>query len=292
MLFRIFAAMIVPLFLQSAPASAQPEQKPSMTKVADGVYHYFAMGYSSMVVVGRDAVLVTDTAFSKRAEDMKARIAGITPLPVRYVALSHEHFDHVGGTEVFKDAKVICHRACEEIFRNSPLVPMPKVDIAYSDSMTVDVGGKKVEIVHPAAGDGVATSVLWVPKDRVVFSTDMYKSREFVVSEFKEDTNFVGAKKILETMLSWNPVYSIGGHDPGNTLAALRENSEMMNKLHDAVLARFRKAMDEGGPLAALPLIFSLPNEMKMPEYGAWKGYDTAFPAYVRRMALSIFHGG
>ena len=93
-------------------------------------------------------------------------------------------------------------------------------------------------------------------------------------------------------MLSWNPVYSIGGHDLGNTLGALRENSEMMNKLHDAVLARFRKAMDEGGPAAAFPLIFSLPNEIKMPEYSGWKGYDAFFPAYVRRMALSIFHGG
>ena len=33
-------------------------------------------------------------------------------------------------------------------------------------------------------------------------------------------------------------------------------------------------------------------HELKLPEYADWKGYDRHLPAHVRRMILSIFHGG
>ena len=65
-----------------------------------------------------------------------------------------------------------------------------------------------------------------------------------------------------------------------------------MNKLYDVVLARFQKAFQEGGPSAAFPLLFSIEQQIRMEEYEGWENYEMNFPLYVRRMALSIFHGG
>ena len=67
---RNLAGMLLgAFFANSVSVSAQDA---SMSEIADDVYHYWAMGYSSMIVVGDDAVLVVDTALTPRAVGMKA----------------------------------------------------------------------------------------------------------------------------------------------------------------------------------------------------------------------------
>ena len=275
--------------IASAPALAQ---EASMTEVADGVYHYYNGGYSSMVVVGNDGVMLIDTAFTPRAEAMKAAIAEITDTPVTHVAYSHEHFDHVGGFEVFPDAQVICHASCDEIFALSPIFPTPDVDIEFDDSYTLDLGGKTVEFVHPAIGDGNGATIARVEGTGVVFSTDMYRDKGFVPGLFIEHANFVGSRKIMHTLLEWEPTYAINGHGEGNSLEALKENAELYDKLYDGVTAEFTQAMAEGGVPAAIGLLFTISDSFKLDEYSDWEGYEENFPAHVKRMALSLMHGG
>ena len=177
-------------------ASAQEGQppEPTMDKVSDSVYHYFSFGYSSMVVVGEDAVLVTDPSFDPRGSMLRAAIEEITAAPIKYVVLSHEHYDHAGGTDSFTDAQVICHEACHEVMDMSPLLPVADIDMTYDDSLTLDLGGVSVDLVHIAPGDGIATTVAHVPSDGVVFSADMYEPRSFTAPEFVEDKNYVGTR--------------------------------------------------------------------------------------------------
>ena len=290
----LFSALGAVALGVSQPASADdaPMTQVSMTKVADGVYHFFAMTYSSMVVVGDDGVLITDPAFTPRAEILQAEIAKLTDKPVTHVALSHEHFDHVGGTDTFAGATVIAQEKVRDFADLSPLMPFPEIDQTFAHETTVDLGGLSVELKHIAVGDGVATTVARVPETNTVFSVDMYEPDAFTVHEFKEDTNFIGVRKILNTMSDWQPAYAINGHSQGNSVEALHENAEMMNRLYDAVLPEFQSALASGDPAAPWMLLFSISDQIRMEEYADWKDYDTAFPAYVRRMALSIMHGG
>ena len=66
-----------------AAGQAHAQEKPMVTELSDGVFHYYADYYSSLIVVGEDAVLVTDPASAPRAEAMKAAIAGMTDNPAR-----------------------------------------------------------------------------------------------------------------------------------------------------------------------------------------------------------------
>lgn len=274
-------------------ASAQEGQmpEPTMDKVSDSVYHYFNFGYSSMVVIGEDAVLVIDPAFDPRGSMLRAAIEEITAAPIKYVVLSHEHYDHAGGADSFTDAQVICHAACHEVMDISPLLPVPDIDMTYDDSLTLDLGGVSVDLVHVAPGDGIATTVAHVPSDGVVFSADMYEPRAFTTAEFVEDKNYVGTRLIFHEMLSWNPTYAINGHSPGNSLEALKENRVLFDRLYDDILAELQSAQKEG-PSQLWMAMFNMPNRINYEEYNDWQNYEQGFPAYVRRMALSILHGG
>ena len=261
-----------------------------MTEVSDGVYHFFAMGYSSMVVVGDNGVLVTDPAFPPRAKLLKEAVSGVTDKPVSHVALSHEHYDHIGGTGMFDGADIIMQENGLDVLDLVRLMPKPEVSTTFGDSISIDLGGKTVEMHHLAVGDGVATAITRVVEDDVIYSADLYVPKGFSPSVFKEDTNFVGVGVILDTLVEWAPAYAINAHSNGNSMDALRENAVMMNELEDAVVARFKKAFADGE--RPVPVLFSISNEIKLPKYADWENYDSAFPAYVRRMALSVFHGG
>lgn len=264
----------------------------AMAQVGEGVYHFESFGYSSLVVVGTDGVLVTDTAFAPRAEAMKAEIAKVTDAKVSHVVFSHEHYDHIGGSEVFEGAQIVCHDACKYVTAMSPMFPFPEIDIDYEDALTIDLGGISVDLLHPAAGDGVGTTVVHVPSADVVFSADMYEPQEFTNPEFLDDSNFVGSRIILNKLLELEPAYAINGHSSGNSLVALQENAELLNKIYDEVSRQFREAMASGGMQAVFNLAFSIDEELKMEEYSDWSHYEEGFPAYVRRMAFSVMHGG
>jgi glyoxylase-like metal-dependent hydrolase (beta-lactamase superfamily II) len=219
-------------------------------------------------------------------------VAGITDHPISHVALSHEHYDHIGGTELFSDADIINQEDGVGVLDLSVFAPAPQISVTFDDSLTVDLGGINVDLLHYAPGDGVGTSIAWVPSQRVVYSADMYERNEFTIPQFKEDTNFVGVRETLNEMVALDPLYAINTHDDGNSAEALRVNAVMMNELYDAVNARFQEAFasDDGG--AVWGLFFSISDQVRLDQYSDWENYDTAFPNYVWRMAASMFHGG
>ncbi|WP_163836292.1 MBL fold metallo-hydrolase [Spartinivicinus ruber] len=292
---RILSIIVLALSLAITTALAEQQlvADTEIEKIENGLYHFRDSGYSSLIVIGKDSVLVTDPGFNERAIRMRSEISKLTASPVRYVALTHEHYDHVGGTRIFGEAKVACASGCSDFFKMSALMDVPEVSLSFDDELRLDVGGVLVRMVHVAPGDGMGTAFIHVPTEGVIFSADMYMPREFTFAKFKEGTNYVGALLNLEAMAALKPRYAITAHAPGNTVKSLRENAKMYRKLHDLVLTEYQKVMDKksGAVKPGIPLLFELPNVIRMDEYKDWKNYDKYFPAYVRRMAFSIFHG-
>lgn len=169
---------------------------------------------------------------------------------------------------------------------------MPTVTTSFDDICSVDLGGQTVELLHLAVADGVATTVARVADSDVVFSVDMYMPQELSPHEFKEDTNFVGSRIVLNTLVDWDPAYAINGHSNGNSVEALKENAEFLNERQAKVEAGFQEAFASRDASAPVELLFMIPDEIEMPKYSGWKNYDTVYPGYVRRMALSVFNGG
>jgi cyclase len=108
-------ALVPVLFsLVSAVAAAAQPADPSakVERVAEGVYaiiHDDATDAwphgNTGVVIGDDGVLVVDSTYlPSRARADIALIRQLTPKPVKYLVMSHWHFDHNNGNSVYRDA--------------------------------------------------------------------------------------------------------------------------------------------------------------------------------------------
>ena len=273
--------------------------------VADGVYHYFSSFYSNLIVIGEDEVLLTDTANVPRAHELKAAVAELTDTPVTTIVLTHEHYDHVGGTGVFPDAKVVCQWNCEAVFalhpsRTDPDKAIPQlgdvpdaVDETFDAFKEIRVGDIVVELHYMGPGDGDSTTIIWLPNEKIVATSDLYDPRALSIAAVLDDKNFTGVRHILNTIGAWDIKRAVNAHSPGTDPRDLRENVEYYNDLYDAVKAEVDAAIAAAGGAAfgAYGLFDTLPQTLQLEKYKDWSNYDDAFPKHVERMLLSIYHG-
>ena len=272
------------------PASPQTMPAPTMTKLADGVYHYFGFFGSSLVVVSDDQVLITDPSNPARAQSLKDEIAKLTKTPVTTIALTHEHYDHVGGTGVFPDAEVVCHINCQPNFDLASLGDVPIVDTTFEDQLEIPVGDKTVQLHHLGPGDGEATTIIYMPEEDIIVTADMYEPRALTHKNWVDDKNFTGTRYILNTISQWPITHAINAHSPGTDPMDMMENVEYYNDLYEAVYSALAAALEQGGFPALFGVFQSLPNTLQLSKYQDWANYDTSFPRHVERMLQAITH--
>ena len=274
-------------------AAPMPQIPPAtMTKLADGIYHYFGFFSSSLVVLADDGVLITDTNNELRAQSLKDEIAKITDVPVTRIVMTHEHYDHVGGSLIFEDAEVFCHVNCQAAFDlfAYAVSDVPTVAHTFEDYLALDVGGKTVELHYLGPGDGEATTVIYMPEEQIVVTADMYEPRALTHRNWVEDKHFVGTRHILNTISQWPLTHAVNAHSPGTNPQDLYENVEYYNDLYAAVQEAIQQAVAQGGPFAPYSLYDSLPETLHLEKYQDWTNYDNSFARHVQRMLVSIYH--
>jgi cyclase len=101
--------VIVVLSLASLAQSANSYEK---VKVADGVYAFIApegktgfVSSNQTAIIGDDGLLIFDTGqIPSLSEKIISELKQITPLPVKYIVISHWHYDHVVGAATYLKA--------------------------------------------------------------------------------------------------------------------------------------------------------------------------------------------
>ena len=283
-------AAVAVLAVSVAPAALAA---PVVKQLADHVYMMSESHYVSLVVIGEDGVLVTDPSFTPRALSMKAAIAEITDKPVTRIILSHEHYDHVGGTEVFPEAQVICHASCQAVFDLDLSGMVPKnVDVTFTDSLTVDFRGPTVNLLYFGPADGFGSTVVHLPEERIAFTADIYEDRSLTNGMWMDDDNYLAIRRVLQELQKMDLLHAVNAHSDDTSVRIVDENVAFVEDLFMLVGGAIQKAMQEGGPMQVMMNMATWPQELKLPQYAEWKGYDEHLPTHVRRMALSIFHGG
>src|SRR5438552_18579398 len=74
-------------------------------------YMLTGQGGNITVAVGTDGIIMVDAQFAPLHDKIKAAIAKISPLPIKYLINTHYHGDHVDGNALFnkEGATIVGH---------------------------------------------------------------------------------------------------------------------------------------------------------------------------------------
>ncbi|MEV7615597.1 MBL fold metallo-hydrolase [Streptomyces sp. NPDC089799] len=205
--------------------------QPYLVQPAPGVHAYvqpdggWCLNNAGFVTDGGETLLVDTAATLRRARALReAVVAAGAPLP-RLVVNTHHHGDHTYGNCVFTpEALVLGHDGArsEQLAAGHQLEMIwPSTDfgaveitaptLTYNDRMTLHIGGTEVRVLHPGVAHTTGDSIVWLPRQGVVFTGDLV---------FSEGTPFVamgsvaGSLRALELLRSLDAATVIPGHGP------------------------------------------------------------------------------
>ncbi|HVG03183.1 MAG TPA: MBL fold metallo-hydrolase, partial [Nitrospira sp.] len=143
-------SILVGLTLPILPAAAQaPRSTDEITTLTEDVYLFHHQTHQAIFVVTSEGVVVTDPISLEAATWLKTEIAKLTAQPVRYVIYSHHHNDHIRGGRVFAgQALFVSHQAARSKILEAADASTPVPDLTFTDRMTIDLGGKHIELIY------------------------------------------------------------------------------------------------------------------------------------------------
>lgn len=268
----------------ATPGGAMTGDKPEFVKLADDVYAYVGKrnDANAMVIVTNQGVVLVDTGNNQPdTRDIAAKIKTVTDQPVRWVVISQYHGDHFGGSPYFTPpATLIVHdRVARELREMKPyqikswrkrfpertralegLAP-GNMMMSIPDRMTLDLGGKRIELIYVDDTYNIGDLAVWLPDAGVLHgSFAAYKDRHPDIRPDYSHGTTVTMLKQLEALLALKPRVVVPSHGP---LSDMRDLQNMVDYL---LLARqkVRVMMDKGTPLP------DIIRQFHMNEYKDW----------------------
>ncbi|HJP05801.1 MAG: MBL fold metallo-hydrolase [Gammaproteobacteria bacterium] len=119
-----------------------------LENLGDGLYAFRAGGYRNIFLVTSEGVIVTDPLSSDKAKILREQIFTITDQPVKFVAYSHSHWDHVSGGQIFKDegAKVVAQERCATNIKETPHPDVVPPDITFKEKYSIKLGDHSLDM--------------------------------------------------------------------------------------------------------------------------------------------------
>ena len=274
--FRAALLGIAALTAFASTAGAQVTNPPqrSLVPVAGDLYRFQNNFHTAAVYVTSAGIVLVDPINADGAKWLKQELATRFPgRVVKYLVYSHDHADHISGGEVFADtATVIAHEnGKERIVGEKRATAVP--NITFADSMTIELGGKVVNLRHVGRNHSDNSLVAHFPAERAIFAVDFIPVKGFPFRDLP-DSYFPDWMESLRDVEKMDFDVLVPGHGPNGTKADVTAMKDYLNQLHAEVLmhARAGKTRDEVKQL------------VKMEKYKDWPGYEQSVPLNVEGM--------
>ena len=272
-------SMLLATPLRTLAQDATPGALPAdVQQFAEDTYAFVSGGYISLFIVTDDGVIATDPSSQggpERAEAYREAIASITEQPVRYLIYSHDHADHATGGEVFADtATFISHRIAVEKLAalNDPSTPVP--EIAFNDELSIELGGKTIELYYTGRNHSDNSIVLLYPERRLLFAVDFIPVNSLPYQNLPDayPEEWVESLRWIEENLDFDTL--VPGHPP---LPGTKENVTGMREYLEDLMAAVRAAQDQGLAENSPEMIEAVRTELE-PAYGTWAMFAEWLP--------------
>jgi len=208
------------------------------------------VGGNVVVAAGDDGVILIDNMFPQMVGKIKAAIAAITPLPVRYVVNTHFHRDHTGGNEAFaKDgAIIVAHENLKRVLamgsRNglncSTTPPAPDFALpkeTYKDTVTLRLKGRTAELRHPVDVHTDGDTTITFADANVLVAGDLVFFGRYPNIDFVYGGSIDGMIRGTDELLSVakDDTKIVPGHGPAGSKAMMREYRTMLAEARERI---------------------------------------------------------
>jgi len=234
-------------------------------------YRLEGQGGNITVAVGTDGIIMVDGQFAPLHDKIKAAIAAISSLPIKYLVNTHFHGDHTGGNAGFQNegATVVAQDnvrvrlAAGTVngltgIKTPPVAPeaLPK-QTYIGGSITLEVGGRTAVLTHVNNAHTDGDTWVYFPDANVLCTGDtMNNTKRYQTIDFANGGDIRGAIRATEAFLALanEDTRVMTGHGPLAKKSDIAEYNAMLKIARERVEKLFKEGKTEAEVIAARPL--------------------------------------
>jgi cyclase len=258
---------------QQAPPAALPP--PDFSKVeikttdlGDNVYMLEGQGGNITVAVAKDGIIMVDGEFAPLHDKIKAAVAAVSPLPIKYLVNTHFHGDHTGGNEPFaKDGAVVVAdpnvkarlaAGTTNGLTGAQVPPAPADALptrTYKGGTKLVLSGRVAELKHIANAHTDGDTYVWFKSSNVLSTGDTFTNGRYPNIDFANGGNIKGMIAAADTYLKQvnDKTRIVPGHGPIGDKAALTAYRTMLTTARDRMAKLVKDGKSEDDVVAAKP---------------------------------------
>lgn len=252
-----------------ASANDMEEKKISFTQVGEGLYAFTAEGDPNTgVIIGDESVMIVEAQATPRlARKVIDCVRSVTDKPISHIVLTHYHAVRVLGASAYGAREIIMSDAAaamvEErgqedwdsefdrfprLFQGHEEIPgLTRPTTTFSDSMTVYLGKRRVDIMKLGRAHTAGDAVVWVPDQEVMFTGDIV---EYHSACYCGDGHFADWPETLANIAAFEPKSIAPGR--GDALVGEEMVAKAIAATEDFVLSTYKpvaRVVARGGSL-------------------------------------------
>lgn len=263
---------------QTPPAAPPPVDFSKVefktTDLGNGVYmlegqNPGSFGGNITVAVGNDGIIMVDGQLAPLHDKIKAAVAAISKLPIKYLVNTQYHGDHTGGNEPFAKEGVIVTAQVNVKnrlaagstdgltgVRTPPAAAGALPTDTYEVFSKIRIPGRVANLKHVANAQTDGDSYVWFKSAKVLATGDTFTNGRYPNIDFANGGNINGMIAAADRYISLadNQTRIVPGHGPLASKADLVTYRNMLVTARDRVGALIKQGKSEADVIAAKPM--------------------------------------
>ena len=276
------------------------EKKITFTEVGRGIYAFTAEGDPNTgVTIGDDSVMVVEAQATPRlARKVIDCIRSVTDKPISHLVLTHYHAVRVLGASAYGAREIIMSDAARamvaergqedwasefgrfpRLFQGHEEIPgLTWPTLTFSDSVSVYLGRRRVDIGHVGRAHTAGDAVVLVPDEDVMMTGDIV---EYHSACYCGDGHFADWPDTLEAIRAMDPRAIVPGR--GDALVGRDVVGKAIDMTRDFVASTYRPAARVAARGGSLKEAWDAVRAECDPKFSTYAIYEHCLPFNVAR---------